>query len=85
VGEASLRMAKQLNARATSYSRPVSDLTVTYLVFPGTADKFGPPDYVKWHERCSDLLTEIGGVGPSTTLHQWENTLPIVETALPQE
>ena len=85
VGEASLRMAKQLNARATSYSRPVSDLTVTYLVFPGTADKFGPPDYVKWHERCSDLLTEIGGVGPSTTLHQWENTLPIVEAALPQE
>lgn len=79
VGEASLRMAKQINSRASSYSRPVSDLTVSYLVFPGSADRFGPPDYAKWRERCSSLLAEIGGVGAESTLHTWENTLPIIE------
>src|SRR5205823_7849275 len=34
VGEASLRIAKQINALSTPYNRPVSDLKVTYLVFP---------------------------------------------------
>ncbi|MEO0417194.1 MAG: glycoside hydrolase family 75 protein, partial [Verrucomicrobiota bacterium] len=33
MGEASLRMAKQLNEKANKNSRPVSDLTVTYIVF----------------------------------------------------
>ncbi|MBK1853632.1 hypothetical protein JO972_01545 [Verrucomicrobiaceae bacterium 5K15] len=80
VGEASLRMAKELNPRASPYSRPVSDLTVTYLVFPGSADKFQAPDYSRWHERCSSLLTEVGGLGAGVTLHQWENTLPEIET-----
>lgn len=79
VGEASLRMCKQINARSNSYSRPVSDLTVSYIVFPGTADKFQAPDYAKWHARCSSLLTEIGGLGPNSTLHSWANTLPIIE------
>lgn len=81
VGEASLRMSKQINSRASSYSRPVSDLTVTYVVFPGSADKFQAPDYAKWHMRCSSLLTEIGGLGPSATLHSWANTLPMIEKA----
>lgn len=83
VGEASLRMAKQLNSRASSYSRPVSDLTVTYIVFPRTADKFGPPDYARWRQRCASLLTEIGGLGAGVTLHRWENTLPVVESTTP--
>ena len=38
VGEASLRIAKEIKATATPYSRPVSDLKVTYLIFSGTAD-----------------------------------------------
>ena len=79
VGEASLRMCKQINSRASSYSRPVSDLTVTYIVFPGSADKFQAPDYTKWHTKCSSLLTEVGGLGPSATLHSWPNTLPVIE------
>lgn len=83
VGEASLRMAKQLNSRASSYSRPVSDLTVTYIVFPKSADRSGPPDYAKWHKRCAGLLTEVGGLGASATLHTWENTLPVVESTTP--
>ncbi|MCP5535367.1 MAG: hypothetical protein H7A51_03930 [Akkermansiaceae bacterium] len=79
VGEASLRMCKQLNARASSYSRPVSDLAVTYVVFPGTADKFQAPDYARWHTRCASLLTEVGGLGATSTLHSWANTLPVIE------
>lgn len=80
VGEASLRMCKEINPRATVYSRPVSDLTVTYIVFPRTADKFQVPDYRRWYDRCSSLLAEIGGLGPASNLHIWTSTLPIVET-----
>ena len=76
-GEASLRMAKQLNARATPYNRPVSDLKVTYLVFPNSRDtERGPPDYEKWRKRCGELLIEIGGLGEGHALHVWENTFP---------
>lgn len=81
VGEGSLRMAKELNSRASSYSRPVSDLTVTYLVFAGSReDPKSAPDYTKWHQRCSELLEGIGGIGEGYELHQWEDLLaPKVE------
>jgi hypothetical protein len=76
VGEASLRIAKEINPKATPYVRPESDLEISYFVFPGTAEKpFGPPDYRLWHERCAALLREIGGVGDGYTLHQWEDRL----------
>lgn len=77
VGEASLRMAKQLNPRATPYNRPVSDLKVTYMVFPGSRDeKKGPPDYAAIRARCESLLGKIGGLGEGVALHQWEDLLP---------
>jgi hypothetical protein len=76
-GEASLRLAKQINPRATPYNRPVSDLKVTYLVFSGSRDETrAAPDYEKWRKRCEELLGEIGGLGEGYTLHAWENTLP---------
>lgn len=75
-GEASLRVAKQLNEKATPYNRPVSDLEVTYLIFPGTRDaKKGPPNLEAWHARCSELLEEIGGLGEGYTLHEWEDLI----------
>ncbi|MGI8890124.1 MAG: glycoside hydrolase family 75 protein [Chthoniobacterales bacterium] len=75
VGEASLRIAQALNAQATAYSRPVSDLKVTYLIFPGTAEtSFGPPDLEKIRARCETLLQEMGGA--TVALHQWENLIP---------
>jgi Fungal chitosanase of glycosyl hydrolase group 75 len=81
-GEASLRIAKQINALSTPYSRPVSDLKVTYLIFPGTADKpFGPPDLDKLQARCEALVKEIGGV--SVPLHHWENIIPPPPTPTP--
>ena len=75
VGEASFRIAKQINPQATPYNRPVSDLKVTYLVFPGTADpQFGPPDLAKLQNTCQKLVDEIGGA--SVPLHHWEDIIP---------
>jgi hypothetical protein len=84
VGEASLRMARQINPKAGPYWRPVSDLTVTYLCFPGSGeDPHRPPDYEFWRARCQSLLNEIGGLGEGVELFQWESTLP--ELAEPDE
>jgi hypothetical protein len=75
VGEASLRIARELNALATAYNRPVSDLKVSYIIFPGTVEKpFGPPDLDKMQARCETLVKEIGGA--SVPLHRWENIIP---------
>lgn len=83
VGEASLRMAKQINERASPYSRPVSDLKVSYVVFPGSANpEKGPPDYVQWSKRCAELLTDIGGLGEGYQLHVWEDLLKKPEPAV---
>jgi len=82
VGEASFRIAKQINPQATPYNRPVSDLKVTYLIFPGTADpQFGPPDLEKLSARCQKLVDEIGG--STVPLHQWENIIPPPPTPTP--
>jgi hypothetical protein len=82
VGEASFRIAKQVNSQATPYNRPVSDLKVTYLIFPGTADpQFGPPDLEKLQATCQKLVDEIGGA--SVPLHHWENIIPPPPTPTP--
>ncbi len=74
VGEASLRLTKQLNARSTAYSRPVSTLKVTYLVFPGSAEKEPEfPDLEKWQAKVSELLGEIGGHAEGK-IYAWETT-----------
>ncbi len=78
VGEASLRLARELNASATPYSRPVSDLTVTYLVFPRTADDpKRVPDYAHWRRRCGELVEKVGGLGQGVELHEWKDLLPV--------
>jgi len=77
VGEGSLRLAKELNPRTTPYSRPESDLKITYLVFPGSREEQrSAPDYAAWARRCGELLEEIGGIGSDYKLHEWSNTLP---------
>ena len=79
VGEGSLRFARELNARAGIYSRPVSDLTVTYLVFPRSADDAAVPDYGRWRKRCEALVKEIGGLGEGVELHEWADLFPKLE------
>jgi hypothetical protein len=82
VGEASFRIGKQINPQTTPYNRPVSDLKVTYLIFPGTADpQFGPPDLEKLQDRCQKLVDEIGGA--TVPLHHWENVIPPPPTPPP--
>ncbi|PYL64543.1 MAG: hypothetical protein DMF20_10395 [Verrucomicrobia bacterium] len=81
-GEASLRIAKEINTLSTPYNRPVSDLKVTYLIFPDTADKpFGPPDLEKLQARCEALVKEIGGA--TLPLHHWENIISPSPTPSP--
>ena len=76
VGEASLRIAKELNTRATSNSRPVSDLKVTYLVFPGSREaERGPPNYEAWRSKCQALVQEIGGLGAGCQMLEWKDLL----------
>jgi hypothetical protein len=77
VGEASLRLCKEINPKAGPYSRPVSDLKVGYVVFPGSREATrSAPDYEKWRQRCHELLLEIGGLGDGYELHQWQDLLP---------
>ena len=74
IGEASLRVCTQLDPRSTPYNRPWSDLNITYIVFPGSAeDPPGPPDLKKLHDRCATLLGEFGGYAGE--LWEWEDLL----------
>lgn len=62
IGEASLRICKQVSPQSNGNYRPVSELKATYLVFPGTAERpMVSPDYTAWRNRCQALLNEIGG------------------------
>jgi hypothetical protein len=71
IGEASLRICKEINAKSNSENRPVSDLKVTYVVFPGTAEKYDVPDLARWRAQCEKLLGEIGG--HTGDLFTWED------------
>jgi hypothetical protein len=77
MGEASLMVAKKVSEKATPYNRPESDLKVTYVIFPGTAERpFGPPNLDHWHAKVSEYLKECGGLGDGYTVHKWENPFP---------
>jgi hypothetical protein len=80
IGEASLRICRQVNQRSSGVNRAVSDLKVTYIVFTGTGEKpWAPPDYVKWRTRCDELLKEFGGY--TGTLFEWPD---ITRLAIPE-
>ena len=82
IGEASYRIGKEINPKATAYNRPMSDLKITYLVFPNSADKpFDAPDLEKMRARCEQLLNEIGGY--QGELHAWENLIKPPPTPTP--
>lgn len=75
-GEASLRLSKLVNPRATSYARAVSDLGVSYIIFPGSKEeKNGPPDYARLNSRVLELLNEIGGLGQEAQFQVVEDQL----------
>jgi hypothetical protein len=71
-GEGSLRLCREISARASLASRAESDLKVTYLVFPHTADaNRAAPALDKWWIQCDLLLGEIGGYRGELTY--WED------------
>ena len=77
LGEASLRLAQAIDPAANANRSPVHDLTITYLVFPNSADSSpGPPDLDRIRVRCQALLAEVGGIGANTVLHTWVNLIP---------
>lgn len=85
-GEASLRLCKEINPKATVYARPVSDLSVSYLIFPGSKkEEHGPIDYELMHQRCSDLLNDIGGLGEGIVLQKLKDKLPSMEEVLKKQ
>jgi hypothetical protein len=82
VGEASLRIAKEVNTLSNPNNRPISELKATYIVFNATADpSFGPPDLEKLQMLCEKFVNEIGGA--SVPLHHWENIIPPPPTPTP--
>jgi hypothetical protein len=61
-GEASLRLCREISHKSGSGARAESDLKVTYLVFPGTAEQpREAPNFERWWFRCDALLQELGG------------------------
>lgn len=82
MGEASVLISRELNAKSSAISRPVSSLRVAYLVFPGSAaPEAGPPDLKAWRTRCLELVEELGGL--HVELHRWPNLVPPWPTPTP--
>jgi hypothetical protein len=82
IGEASLLLCRELSQRSSQIIRAASDLNVTYLVFPGSADEHpAPPDLAKWREKCTQLADELGGL--TVPLHEWPNLVPPWPTPTP--
>ncbi len=76
IGEASLRICREINAAASGTQAAATDLRITYLVFPSTAvEPFAPPDYAALQKRCTELVNEIGGTD-GTAVHLWANIIP---------
>ncbi|MEO6846266.1 MAG: glycoside hydrolase family 75 protein [Chthoniobacterales bacterium] len=83
IGEASLRICKEIVESSSAMSRPVDTLEVSYLIFPKTADgPFTQPNLEKWHDMCQKFLQEIGG--SPVELHQWDNLVKPWPTPTPE-
>ena len=75
-GEASLRLARLINPKATPFARPVSHLGVSYIIFPGTKEpENGPIDYNRLNTRVQELLNEMGGLTQAAQFQQVEDPL----------
>ncbi|HWB05143.1 MAG TPA: glycoside hydrolase family 75 protein [Verrucomicrobiales bacterium] len=73
-GEASLRIAREVDSKASAYNRPVTELRVSYLIFPNSAAKeTSAPDYALWRKQCGELLTKLGG--DASALVEWKDRL----------
>ncbi len=84
-GEASLRLARLINPKASPYSRPVSDLGVSYIIFPGSREPENAPiDYERLNTRVQELLNEMGGLTPTARFQKVEDLLPMKQKSSSQ-
>ncbi|HEY5953177.1 MAG TPA: glycoside hydrolase family 75 protein [Terrimicrobiaceae bacterium] len=81
IGEASARICKEINPKTSAINRAISNIKVTYLIFPGTAEKPGPPDLAHWRQKCQEFFNEIGGT--VSELHTWEDIVSPWPTPTP--
>lgn len=70
-GEASQRLARAINPKASGKVSAVTTPSVTYLIFPGTRSSLGEPDHASWRTEVKQLLGEIGGLGDEVKLYDW--------------
>lgn len=83
IGEASLRICRQINPRASAAAGAVGDLKVAYLVFPGTAAaRHTAPDLEAWRTRCEELVNELGGL--KVPVHSWPDLVKPWPTPTPE-
>lgn len=83
-GEASLRLARLINTKATPFARPVSDLGVSYVIFPGSREpENGPIDYARLNVRVQELLQEMGGLTPAAHYQMVDD--PLAPKTQPKE
>ncbi len=79
-GEASLRLCQEVNPKAKVYARAVSDLGVSYIVFPDSAEEEkGPIDYNRLNSRVRELLNEMGGLGAEAQFVELHDKVPPVQ------
>lgn len=79
-GEASLRLCKEVNPKSDVYARAVSDLGVSYIIFPGSAEEEkGPIDYARLNTRIRELLNEMGGLGADAKFVEMRDVMPPVQ------
>ncbi len=81
IGEASLRLAREINPKASSIASPVNNIKVAYLVFPGTAEPATQPNLEDWRAKCKKYLDEIGGTAPE--IFSWPDIVPPWPTPTP--
>lgn len=75
-GEASLRLARLINPKATPFARPVSNLGVSYIIFPGSKEsENGPINYERLNTRVQELLHEMGGLSAEARFQRVDDPL----------
>ena len=75
-GEASLRLARLINPKATPFARPVSDLGVSYIIFPGSKEvEHGPIDYELMNQKVQGFLNEMGGITETARFQKVDDPL----------
>jgi len=71
IGEASLRICREIDGQSGAERRPSSRPEVVYIVYPGSAEKpMTSPNYQHWSDRCHALWKEFGG-SESAQWHEW--------------